>query len=88
VVNPRIHQHQLRQAHIRNTGQPGSRAPFWTKRDYEMTAKCIRIARQQLGPQCDDKTANEITWEFCKLFKEDSPRFEELTFLAACSPSP
>ena len=56
--------------------------------DTFQVALCIRNARSQLGAECDDKTANEITWELAKFFKSDNPKFEELRFIAACSPSP
>jgi hypothetical protein len=38
-------------------------------------------------PHCDDKTANEITWELARMFKADNPKFDELKFIAACTES-
>jgi hypothetical protein len=64
------------------------RTPVWQRATYNAVAQSIRIARAQLGEHCDEKTANEITWELAKIFKKDNPKFEELRFLAACSPSP
>lgn len=62
--------------------------PRWNKATYEAVARAVRVARAQLYPLCDDKTANEIMWELAKEFKRDDPKFEELQFIAACSPSP
>ena len=67
--------------------KPLGDAPRWTRRDYDAVARCVREARASLGPQCDDKTANEITWELTRMFKVDNPRFEELKFIAACTES-
>ena len=62
--------------------------PRWNKATHEAVALAVRVARAQLHPHCDDKTANEIMWELAKEFKRDNPKFEELRFIAACSPSP
>lgn len=59
----------------------------WNRATYEATARSIRAARATLGPQLDDKTANEITWNMAMMFKADNPKFEELKFIAACTES-
>lgn len=61
--------------------------PRYTKRDFEFVAKAFRDAHTELAGEHDHATMMALAWQFCRRFKADNPRFEELKFIAACTES-